>query len=409
MARTLNFIDLFSGCGGLSVGLSKAGLNCVLGLDHRQHAIESFQINHKKSIGLCADIRKTNPDDVRKLINRTFKSTRKIHLICGGPPCQGFSTVGTGDANDERNHLFLDFVKFVEYFNPNYILIENVTGLLAKKNRDTLKSIYQCFNNLGYNLDVRVLSSNHYGVPEVRRRVIIIGNNQNAQNHFPAKEYANINEANSKLKKCRTVGWAFNNLIYHGQNAHNHDENDGKIKNSLEEQRIKHIKEGCSIRYERDEKAYLPKRLWFDHGIDENGKKITWEDISEKRFREAKLARLDRNKPSPTILTSKTVHYHPTKNRYLTVREAAALQSFPPDFIFKGTLSNQWTQIGNAVPPLMAEALGKSIIQTHKNKSIKIPAQKNIDFDAVASYAFKYDKDTFEHSSKLLQQMPLEI
>ena len=401
MSRMLNFIDLFCGCGGFSAGLEKAGLNCIAGLDHRQFAIDTFMLNHKSALGICEDIRCSNPDLIRRKIRKHFGSNRKIHLICGGPPCQGFSTVGSGNASDERNHLFLDFLKFVKYFEPEYIMIENVTGLLAKKNREPLKSIYQCFNNLGYNVDIRVLSSNHFGVPEVRRRVIIIGNRIGAKNYFPEKKFANYGENVKNLKKCRDVDWAFKNLITYRGKAHNHNVKEAQIKKKLELKRLKRIPEGKSVRYEKDEKLYLTKSLYFDHGTDEHGNRLTWNDIDENRFREAKLARLDRGRPSPTIVTNKTAHYHPTEHRYLTIREAAAIQSFHPKFKFTGTVSNQWTMIGNAVPPLMAEAIGKAIILSYQNKKFKIKPLNNLDFDQISSYAFKYDKDTQDHALHL--------
>ena len=389
----LNFIDLFSGAGGLSHGLDRAGLNCLVGIDFLQPAIDTFNSNHKDSIGICADIQKIKTSDIKEKLKG-----QKVHLICGGPPCQGFSTIGKGDANDSRNHLFLDFVRFVKDFNPNYILIENVTGLLASKNRNTLESIFKEFNNLGYELDLRVLSSNHYGVPEVRRRVIIMGNNQKCKNYYPAKEFANHNEVNSKLKPSRTVGWAFDNNLEFYNKKHNHDVEGAGIKNNMENSIINCVPEGKSIRYERDELAYLS-----EPGLELG---VNWDEMSEKRFREAKYARLDRSKPSPTIVTNRKMYYHPTENRYLTAREAAALQSFPPKFKFEGSLSKQWVQIGNAVPPLMAEAIGKSIIKTHKNKSKKVKPQE-VDIDQVRSYAFKYEKDTHEHANK--KQLKLKL
>ena len=124
---SFNFIDLFSGAGGLSHGLSKAGMNCLVGIDFLKPAIETFKHNHKNSHAICGDLREIETKDIKKLIKN-----RKVHLVCGGPPCQGFSTIGTNDADDSRNHLFMQYVKFVKDFNPNYILIENVTGLLSK-------------------------------------------------------------------------------------------------------------------------------------------------------------------------------------------------------------------------------------------------------------------------------------
>ena len=395
MKKTLNFIDLFSGCGGISLGLEEAGLKCLLGLDFLEPAIETFKHNHKNSIGICADIQKTKTEDIKELIKN-----QRVDLICGGPPCQGFSTVGLGQANDKRNHLFLDFVRFVRDFKPSYIMIENVTGLLAKKNEDTLKSIYKEFEKLGYRLDIRVLTSSHYGAPEVRRRVIILGNNLNAENFYPEKEFANFGEKKVGLKKVRTVGWAFDKLLTYRGESYNHDIQSAQIKNKLDKDRIKYVPEGKSIRYERDEIEYLPKSLWFQHD---------WSSMSENRFREAKYQRLDRNKPSPTILTSRHVFYHPTEDRYLTPREAAALQSFPAKFKFYGSLASQWTQIGNAVPPMMAKKIGEAILKTEANKKTKVAEESKFDFEAIRKYAFKYDKDTYEHANQAQEQLDLAV
>jgi len=383
----LNFIDLFCGAGGLSSGLIKSGMNCLLGVDFLEPAIDTFKVNHKSSIGICDDIRDLRTKDIKELLNN-----KKIHLICGGPPCQGFSTIGPGDANDSRNHLFLEFVRFVKDFNPYFLIIENVTGLLAKKNKNTLESIFKCFEELGYHLDIRVLSANHYGVPQARRRVIIIGNRLGIENKYPKKKFNNKDNKNLKLKKCRTVGWAFDNLITYRGKSYNHEIESAEIRKNIEKARIDHVPEGCFIRYERDEKQYLPKELWFDHD---------WNKISEKRFREAKYARLNRNHPSPTIVTNRKMYYHPVESRYLTVREAAALQSFPSNYKFSGSITKQWTQIGNAVPPLMAKEIGLSIIDMYNNRRKKIKKLTKRDIEAIRGYAFKYDKDVYDHPNQL--------
>lgn len=347
-AKKLNFIDLFCGCGGFSYGLEKAGLNCLAGIDFLKDAIETFGLNHPNAISICEDLRKLDPKKVELLIKN-----KKVHLICGGPPCQGFSTIGTGDANDYRNQLFLEFVKFVEYFRPSYIIVENVPGLMAKKNRNTLLSIFKCFEEIGYHVDVKVLSSDHYGVPEVRRRVIIVGNNKNIKNKFPNQIYGD----DANFKNRNTVGWAFENLVRSRGKIFNHTIQQAIIKKDIHLKRIRCVPEGKSIRYERDEKEYLPRNLWFDHD---------WYKMTENRFRDAKYFRLSRHKPAPTITTKSNMYYHPIEDRFLTVREAAALQSFPPDFQIEGSLTKQWVQIGNAVPPMMAEQIGKSILLMHK-------------------------------------------
>ena len=387
MNKKFTFIDLFSGAGGLSCGFEKAGLTCLAGIDFLKPAIETFKKNHKNAIGIDGDIRKILIKDFKKKIKN-----QKVNIICGGPPCQGFSTIGPGDAKDSRNHLFLEFVRFVKELKPEVIVLENVTGLLAKKNIDTFQSIFNCFEDLGYDLNARVLSSHHYGTPQIRRRVILIGNRIKIENIYPQKKFSNVGEISSKLQSPRTVSWAFKNLIKFKNKSFNHNIETASIKSELEISRISHVPEGKSIRYERDEKKYLPKKLWFNHD---------WSEIGEKRFREAKFARLDRSKPSPTIVTGSRMYYHPIENRYLTTREAASLQSFPAEFEFSGSITSQWTQIGNAVPPLMAEAIGDSVKKMLKNKKKKIKKNTQTNIEFIRSTAFNYDKDVSNQEQQL--------
>jgi DNA (cytosine-5)-methyltransferase 1 len=387
MNKKFTFIDLFSGAGGLSCGFEKAGLTCLAGIDFLKPAIETFKKNHKNAIGIDGDIRKILIKDFKKKIKN-----QKVNIICGGPPCQGFSTIGPGDAKDSRNHLFLEFVRFVKELKPEIIVLENVTGLLAKKNIKTLQSIFNCFEELGYDLNARVLSSHHYGAPQIRRRVILIGNRIKIENIYPQKKFSNVGEISSKLQLPRTVSWAFKNLINFKNKSFNHNIETASIKSELEISRISHVPEGKSIRYERDEKKFLPKKLWFNHD---------WSEIGEKRFREAKFARLDRSKPSPTIVTGSRMYYHPIENRYLTTREAASLQSFPAEFEFFGSITSQWTQIGNAVPPLMAEAIGHAVKKMLKNKKKKIKKNKQTNIEFIRSTAFNYDKDVSNQEQQL--------
>ena len=387
MNKKFTFIDLFSGAGGLSCGFEKAGLTCLAGIDFLKPAIETFKKNHKNAIGIDGDIRKILIKDFKKKIKN-----QKVNIICGGPPCQGFSTIGPGDAKDSRNHLFLEFVRFVKELKPEIIVLENVTGLLAKKNIKTLQSIFNCFEELGYDLNARVLSSHHYGAPQIRRRVILIGNRIKIENIYPQKKFSNVGEISSKLQSPRTVSWAFKNLINFKNKSFNHNIETASIKSELEISRISHVPEGKSIRYERDEKKFLPKKLWFNHD---------WSEMGEKRFREAKFARLDRSKPSPTIVTGSRMYYHPIENRYLTTREAASLQSFPAEFEFFGSITSQWTQIGNAVPPLMAEAIGDAVKKMLKNKKKKIKKNKQTNIEFIRSTAFNYDKDVSNQEQQL--------
>ncbi len=352
--KKLNFIDVFAGAGGLSCGLEMAGMKCLLGVDYDKYAMQTFAKNHRHADVYCGDIRKLTK---RKLDE--YLGDNQIHAVVGGPPCQGFSTAGLGDPEDERNSLFLEFVRLVRLTRPYFVVMENVTGLVAKKNEAVLKNIFKRFHRLGYNLDVKVMSSHNYGVPEKRRRTIIIGTRINDAPHYPRFSHGDPGE--KARKPTVTVGDIINNLQTKKGEVFNHDLEAAAVKNKLEEKRLARIPEGKGIRYERDELAYLPPSLRLG---------VNWAEIKENRFRQMKYQRLDRSLPSPTIMTHRHSYFHPVENRYLTAREAAAIQSFPNNFEFMGPISAQWRQIGNAVPPLMGKAIGKTLLELLKKADV---------------------------------------
>ncbi|MBG07335.1 MAG: DNA (cytosine-5-)-methyltransferase [Halobacteriovoraceae bacterium] len=360
----LNFLDIFSGAGGLSCGLEMAGMKCILGVECDKNAIKTFGHNHKDAETFCGDIKSLTKPMLKKLIGN-----QKVHAVVGGPPCQGFSTAGTGDPFDQRNSLFLQFVKIVKYTLPHFVVIENVTGLLAKKNEKTLKAIFSKFIPLGYKMGVQVLSSQHYGVPERRRRTIIIGTKFDTSPLFPIPTHDV--EKNGCYVPPITVGEALSDLKTRKGEVLNHDLSLATITKPLDKKRISCIPEGKGIRYKKDEMKYLKPSLRM--GVD-------WEKLREKRFRQTRLQRLDRSLPSPTIMTHRHSYYHPTEDRFLTQREAAKFQSFPNDFLFFGPLTSQWRQIGNAVPPLMGKAIGKTLLKMHQSqlrKKVKKTLKEN--------------------------------
>ncbi|MGI4993054.1 DNA cytosine methyltransferase [Halobacteriovorax sp. GFR7] len=348
-SKKLKFIDIFSGAGGFSCGLEMAGFECVMGIDFNKHAMDTFALNHKKAFPYCGDISKLTNKKIKEVLGDT-----EVNLVVGGPPCQGFSTVGPGNPDDIRNKLFLEFVRVVKLTNPEFVVIENVTGLLAKKNESTLKAIFKKFNSLGYNLDVKVMSSQNYGVPEKRRRTIFIGSRINEKVEFPKITHDTI--IAKTYRPPVTVGEALGDIETKNGEILNHDLDSAKIKSKLDLKRIKRIPEGKGIRYEKDEKMYLTPSLKL--GVD-------WKTMREGRFRQTKYQRLDSKSVSPTIMTHRHSYYHPTEHRYLTQREAAKIQSFPNHFEFCGPISAQWRQIGNAVPPLMGKAIGSAIKKMH--------------------------------------------
>ena len=367
----INFVDLFCGAGGLSRGLEMAGFQCVLGTDNDKAAMSTFERNHPHAESYLGDISDISNEKFKKI-----SKSQKIHIVCGGPPCQGLSTVGEGIPDDPRNFLFLEFVRAVKNIKPDFVILENVTGILSKKNINISAGIINQFAKLGYNMSVRVLSADHYGVSQRRRRSIFIGNKIGIENFFPKPTH---------LNNPRTVNDAFSDMRFDDV-EHNHDIEAAQIKNVLEKKRIMKIPEGKSIRYEKDELDYLPTELRF--GVD-------WNTIEESRFREKKLNRLDRKSLSPTIMTGRHTYYHPTEPRYLTAREAASIQSFPNDFIFEGTISQQWRQIGNAVPPLLGKVIGKAILRSYKEaKKTKLQSYDSVDelIAVVRAHAFDYKK-----------------
>jgi DNA (cytosine-5)-methyltransferase 1 len=370
--KSFNFIDLFSGCGGLSCGLEMAGHKCLLGVDANQDAIKSFAANHHNASVFLGDIKKLS----EKKLNDLLKGKR-VDMVVGGPPCQGFSTVGKGVVHDERNQLFKEFVRIVKVTNPKVIIFENVTGLVAKKNQVILRQIFTYFEKLGYNMDARVLSAEEFGVPEKRRRTIIMGV-KGGECIFPE-----VSHGTRSGKKVKTVSDAFKNLKASNGKVYNHNLDLAEIKNGDDRERLKHIPPGKGIRYEEDEKSYLPKKLRYG---------INWKTLRENRFRQTRLQRLPLAEPSPTILTSRTSYYHPIEPRYLTPREAAACQSFPNGFVFHGSQTAVFRQIGNAVPPLLAEAIGEVIKKIQFKKGLS--KKKSLDH-TLTKNAFHYNGSTF--------------
>jgi len=169
----MNVIDLFCGCGGMSKGLSDAGLNIIGGIDIWNKAIDNYNknFNHK---AICEDLTKFPPEKFNEIFN---KENKDIHLICGGPPCQSFSLAGKRDKNDPRNSLFMEFVKYLDYFNPRGFIMENVIGILSKKtnNNEKIIDIIMEYLNKNYNCIINKLYASDFEVPQNRRRVIIIG------------------------------------------------------------------------------------------------------------------------------------------------------------------------------------------------------------------------------------------
>ncbi|MBL6992254.1 MAG: DNA cytosine methyltransferase [Bacteriovoracaceae bacterium] len=370
---SLKFIDLFCGAGGLSHGLEMAGHKCLLGNDCNSFFLKTFIENHPRAVPFSGPIQFLTEEKLSSLLHT------HVDLVVGGPPCQGFSTVGTNSINDKRNNLFLEYCRIVELLQPKFIVFENVTGITSKKYEPILEQLMNKLTVLGYHFDLNILESQHYGVPQRRKRTILIGATFDFPVIFPEKKY-DIN-LNGAYVPPVTVGEVLSNLKSSSGEIYNHNIKQAIPANKQHLERIKYIPEGKGIRYQEDEKKYLPEKLWL--GKD-------WKNLKEGRLRQTQYQRLDRNKTSPTIMTLQHNYYHPTQNRYLTQREAAAIQSFPNDFKFIGKNDRIWKQIGNAVPPMLGKAIGVALLEMANNKCVNkmlVGPQKMKD---LRSTAFQY-------------------
>lgn len=338
----MNCIDLFCGCGGLSLGFEKAGFDILLGIDAWEDAITTFNYNHKNSKGICSDLSTLNPKDIESQLNG-----KSVDVIIGGPPCQGFSVAGKRIVDDERNKLYKNFVRFVEFFKPKAFMMENVPNILSIGNGIVRDAIVKDFSNLGYKVVYKILTASDYGVPQNRRRTFFVGFKNGNEFTFPlptVKQKVTSKEAISDLPD-KTV---LDGEKYPVTPQSNYQKLMRKNVNGLYNHRV-------TVHTEQTKRiiAMVP-----DGG---NYKDLPVE-LQQTRKVHIAWTRLDSSKPSFTIDCGHNHHFHYKYNRVPTVRESARIQSFPDDFIFLGKLGSQLRQVGNAVPPLMAEEIAKEII-----------------------------------------------
>lgn len=346
-------LDLFCGAGGLSLGFKLAGFQIVGGVDFQQDAIYTHEKNFKNSISICGDIKEINDEKVKELFQD------KVDVIIGGPPCQGFSAGNRQQIeNDPRNKLFFEFIRFVRILKPKAVVIENVRQILTKDKGFAKNKIFEILEELGYNVDVRVLTASEYGVPQNRNRAVFIG---------VKKEIGKINyDMIKKVSKPVTVKEAIGELY----ELENKNTNILKSEPLTKFQKYVRAKDNMifnhDIKYPNQE---VQDRMNFvpQGGNWQNVPESMWKTKRSNRHSSA-YRRLDETKPSITIDTGHMNYFHPLYNRVPTVRESARLQSFPDDFIFVGTPTSQLRQVGNAVPPLMAKAVAELIKETLNNE-----------------------------------------
>ncbi len=336
MIRKYKVLDLFSGCGGMSLGFEQANFEIVLGIDNWNDALMTFQKNHKNTSILCADLSKIKPS----VISEKYKN---IDIIIGGPPCQGFSIAGKRIIDDERNKLYKSFVNFVKEIKPKAFVMENVPNIISMGSGIIKNNIIKDFEELGYKVEVKVLNSSLYGVPQNRKRALFVGLKNNQIFDFAKMQTATTlissKEALSDLPKDSVNDGSENKSLI----LSNYQKLMRKSFNLIFNHTITNHKEKTiniiSMVPDGGNYKNLPKLLQNTRKVN-----IAW-------------TRLNSNKPSFTIDTGHRHHFHYLYNRVPTVRESARIQSFPDNFIFLGSKTSQYKQVGNAVPPLLAKEL----------------------------------------------------
>lgn len=319
-----NFIDLFSGAGGLSCGMVMAGFNPVASVEIMPEAVETYKYNfvEKKKFKETVETRDIRSKEVKEKLYESLKDV-KVDVIVGGFPCQGFSMAGYRVVDDPRNSLYKEMKEIVEHIKPEYVVMENVEGLRSMLNGKVEEKIIEDYREIGYEINLTVLNSADYGVPQLRKRVIFIGNRIGKQNYHPMPLYNETNYVTLGQGIKRFMNMEENIEINHIFPKHTEDM----------KKRLSSVPEGKSL-YKNYSDAW---------------KKSPWD------------------KPSCTVKENHGgTNIHPKLPRCLTPRELAALQSFPDDFIFKGSKKWQLVQIGNAVPPLMGKAIGLAILKNIK-------------------------------------------
>lgn len=348
----LTMLDLFCGAGGFAVGASWAGFQSVLGIDYLEPAMSTWTYNHPESIGCLGDIKQIQPSDIKRLL--ASKGVKSINLITGGVPCQGFSRANRKhNDNDERNFLFLEYVRFIKFFLPDYVILENVSGMRSTAGGHFEEQIKETIEELGYTVTVSLVNAADFGVPQIRKRLLFVGvkNNSGLTSpfSFPDGEFKG---------KYRTVADAISDLP---KLENNQTKTDYELPPQTEYQRIMRGFGDLPI---------LGSHTLFNHSapnhLPEVLKKIEETKPGEPMYLKFKQRiRLKFDAPSPTQLAGgirpQFQFGHPTQVRGLSIRERARIQSFPDCYIFQGGIVQERVQTGNAVPPLLIYNITKNI------------------------------------------------
>ena len=327
MKKQLTYIDLFCGAGGMSLGFDQAGFQNIFSLDIESDFCKTYKTNFPSHLLIQDDIAKLTKEEIKNQIGNN-----EVDVIIGGPPCQGFSmagNIGRKFIDDSRNYLFKEFARIVEIVKPNYFVMENVARLFTHNQGKTKKEIISVFENLGYNVECKVFNAANFGIPQVRNRVLFVGNKNSEKLSFPVEKQGNF----------KTIKNVIDNLPPLKSGEKSDIPNHVAMKHSEQMlEKMKYISDGGN----RNE---IPER------------------IRPKSGDMRKYIRYKSSEPSICITGDMRKVFHYSQNRALTVRELATIQTFPIDFIFKGSSISQQQQVGNAVPPVFAKEIAANILK----------------------------------------------
>jgi DNA (cytosine-5)-methyltransferase 1 len=369
MTKTLNILDLFSGVGGLSTGFKQAGYTALAALDYKPEAVQTYQYNHPNTNVILQNIRKTN---AKQVIKKTTSTLDDIDVIIGGPPCEGFSTVGYRRPEDPRNSLFYEFARFVEDVQPKAFVIENVPGLLSMKQGTIIQQVLTFIEDeLHYQPTLEVLNAVDYGVPQIRKRVFIVALKNHQRFTFPTRThrekspqrrlpvpdtadqfYLTVEDALSDLPSLK-AGEGIEEQPYPTQPNTEYQKARRKGSERLFDHiAINHsklIRQRIQLISQGGNHGDLPANLQLKSGYPNIYGRLVW------------------HQPSSTLtgncgcVSAPGRFIHPLDDRVLTVREAARIQSFDDLYRFFGSRTMKYKLIGDAVPPLLARTLAQQL------------------------------------------------
>lgn len=389
---TKAIVDLFAGAGGFSCGFEMAGAETVLAIESDRWACDTFEYNHPSARVLCADVTEVECDHFVSSLQG-----RKVDIVIGGPPCQGFSIANRkgGDPKDPRNSLFMDYVRLASSVEPSIMVMENVPNLIKAKTASgelVINVIRRTIEELGYHFYSRILAATDYGVPQIRRRLFCVASKEELQNPFPqASHYVSGEDGlfeTTGMLRCPTLWDAISDLPelnaaeggevmpYSGPSKNAYQEwIRGSSENIYNHKAMAHgkrmVERFASMKW-GDSVNDVPHHL--------KPRRRNSQEIREKAY-DQNNRRMAPDVPCHTIPASFYANFvHPYQNRNFTAREGARIQSFPDSFKFFGkptVVSHkllgredradeqylcQYNQVGNAVPPLMAKAVAENLI-----------------------------------------------